>query len=79
MKISIDQKFPGYDPAKARLAEIYLDGEKLTTCVAADSDKGTAECFARDRRGNFFIRNGETAIETRRGNVCIVLSDEACP
>ncbi len=77
MKISIDPKFPGYDPAKACLAEVYLNSEKLEVCVAADSDKGTAECFARDRQGNFFIRNGEIAMETKRGNVCIVMSDEA--
>lgn len=76
MKLSVKKDYPGYNPLVAPHCQVYLNGDRLRHCIAADSDRGTAECYRMDQRGDFMHRDGDLLMETRRGNVCIVVPDE---
>jgi hypothetical protein len=74
MRISADPNHPDYNPLSAR-AEVFLDGSRLSHCVTADSDAGTAECHRIDKNGHVMHRDGEILMETKRGNICIVVPE----
>jgi hypothetical protein len=77
MKLSVSKDYPGYNPLAAPHCEVYLNGEKLSNCVAADDERGTAECIRVDKNSALMHEDGELVMETRRGNVCIVVPARA--
>jgi hypothetical protein len=76
MKFSALPNYPGFDPEAAARAQVFLNGEELKLVVAADEERGTVEVFKTGKNGKLIARNGEIEIETRRGNVCIVIPGE---
>lgn len=69
---------------KAIWAEIYLNGERITTATVADEEKGYVICYvqdkelSRERNRTIVKRNGAGAPETevRRGKVEIRFANE---
>lgn len=77
MKISASDKYPGFNFDLALVCEVYLNGELLYNCIAADSDCGTAVCFKSDKNNKLIkTEDGEFATEIKRGNVCIFVPEE---
>lgn len=54
---------------------VYLDGEKIEDCVAADEEAGVVQKGKRDAAGDFEIVDDEIAVETLHGQVRIEIID----
>lgn len=78
MRLSIDESHT-YTKLKkelCRIAQVYLDGERIEGCVMADEEAGCVELFKLDENGRPFAEAGEIATEVKYGKVEIRGIDE---
>jgi hypothetical protein len=76
MRISTDPIDPAFDPLRARIATVYLNGERLDHVVTADEERGLVLKVAIDFHGRPVNDGDGPKIVNRRGFVRIELGGD---
>lgn len=75
MRISVDKRDPAFHPM-AYDCNVLLDGERLTSCITADEERGEAICLQRDEQGRLVVADNSVVIQTLRGKVEVLCSEQ---
>lgn len=75
MRISLIKGDAGYNPALAKLARVFLNGEEISGVYMADEEQGVVYVHLRDASGQIFLdlEGKNVMCDIKRGVVKIVL------
>lgn len=72
MRISVDEKDPGFANFRGHATKVLLDGVEVHDCITADEEAGECLCYKDDENGKPVLDGDEIATEIRRGKVQII-------
>lgn len=76
MRISADEKDPGFCCRRMPWAVVYLDGRKMTHVITADEEEGLV-VYYQSEGGKVIAAGDEWAQTTERGNVVVRIRSDA--
>lgn len=71
MRITVDPALGGEIACPHQRITVTLNGEEVTRCICADSDKGEVVVLDTDDNDNLIVKNGEVIYKTLHGSVDI--------